>query len=269
MNPEKRETTTLAEAISFEGKNVLVTGSSSGIGRAIAERFVEGRANLMLLDINEAGLTTTIDGCKEKRGSHTIYPIDLSDKNKIDEFWNGIKVLPDILVNNVGIYPEQNFLRLSKESLEKTLNINMESAVWMCQNFIRLRGKKGGIIVNISSIEAILPFKKDLVPYSMSKAGVLALTRSLARDYGRDGFRVNAILPGAIETPGTGSLIKSALKNFRIDLVKTGFNFNQRLANGRWGKPDEVAKAVIFLSSDLASYVQGAMLSVDGGFLSS
>jgi len=269
MSSERGERITLSEAISFEGKNVLVTGSSSGIGRAIAKRFSEARANLILLDINEAGLKTTINGCKEPSISHTIYPIDLSDKNKIDEFWNNTKILPDILVNNVGIYPEQNFLRLSRESLEKTLSINMESTVWMCQNFIKLRGKKGGIIVNISSIEAILPFKRDLIPYSMSKAGVIALTRSLARDYGRDGFRVNTILPGAIETPGTGSLVKSALKNFRVDLIKTGYNFNERLANGRWGKPDEVAKAVIFLSSDLASYVQGTLLPVDGGFLSS
>jgi len=256
MSSERGERITLSEAISFERKNVLITGSSSGIGRAIAKRFSEARANLILLDINEEGPNTT-------------YPIDLSDKNKIDGFWNNTKVLPDILVNNVGIYPEQNFLRLSKESLNKTLSVNMESTVWMCQNFIKLRGKKGGIIVNISSIEAILPFKRDLIPYSMSKAGVIALTRSLARDYGRDGFRVNAILPGAIETPGTGSLVKSALKNFRVDLIKTGYNFNERLANGRWGKPDEVAKAVIFLSSDLASYVQGALLPVDGGFLSS
>jgi len=256
MSSERGERISLSETISFEGKSVLITGSSSGIGRAIAERFSEARANLILLDINAADPNTT-------------YPIDLSDKNKIDEFWNNTKVLPDILVNNVGIYPEQNFLRLSKESLNKTLSINMESTVWMCQNFIKLRGKKGGIIVNISSIEAILPFKRDLIPYSMSKAGVIALTRSLARDYGRDGFRVNAILPGAIETPGTGSLVKSALKNFRVDLIKTGYNFNERLANGRWGKPDEVAKAVIFLSSDLASYVQGTLLPVDGGFLSS
>lgn len=261
MSSEKGERISLSESISFEGKSVLITGSSSGIGRAIAERFSESRANLILLDINEAGLKTF--------ASHTIYPIDLSNKNNIDEFWKNTKVLPDILINNVGIYPEQNFLRLSKESLDKTLSINLESAVWMCQNFIELRGKKGGIIVNISSIEAILPFKRDLIPYSISKAGVIALTRSLARDYGRDGFRVNAILPGAIETPGTGSLVKSALKNFRVDLIKTGFNFNERLANGRWGKPDEVAKAAIFLSSNLASYVQGALLPVDGGFLSS
>lgn len=255
--------------ISFKGEHVLVTGASSGIGRAIAERFAEAGANLMLLDINEKGLATTIGGCIGETGSHTSYAFDLSKKAKIDKFWKSLPVLPDILINNVGVYPEQDFLKLSEKDLQKTIDININSTIWMCQNFIKLRGKKGGIIVNVSSIEAILPFKKDLVPYSMSKIAVIGLTRSLARDYGKEGFRVNVILPGAIKTEGTNSLIKSALRTFRFDQMMTGFNFQQRLANGRWGNPDEVAGAVIFLSSDLASYVQGAILPVDGGFLSS
>lgn len=89
-----------------------------------------------------------------------------------------------------------------REFLEKTLNVNMNSAFWMCQHFIKLRSKKGGIIVNISSVEAILPFKKDMMDYGMSGDGIIALTRSLARDYGRDGFRANVALPGAIKTSG-------------------------------------------------------------------
>lgn len=266
---KEREKTPLSETIVLKGKWVVITGASSGIGRAISWRFAEAGANLLLLDVNKKGLIATVDEFKEQKGTYILGEVDLSDKTKIDEFWKSIKMPPDILVNNVGIYPEQDFLKVSKKSLERILNINLNSAFWMCQNFIRLRGKKGGVIVNISSVEAVLPFKKDLVPYSVSKAGVLALTRSLARDYGKMGFRVNAILPGAIKTPGTKSLVDSALKNFRFDLIKTGFNFNQRLASGKWGVSDDIAKAVIFLSSDLASYVQGAVIPVDGGFLSS
>jgi len=138
----------------------------------------------------------------------------------------------------------------------------------MCQNFIRKRKKLGGVIVNISSIEALIPFKADLAHYSISKSGVIALTRSLARDYGRKGFRVNGILPGAIKTPGTDSLVKTAITKLQLNLIKTKIDFESRLTLGRWGAPDEVAKVVLFLSSNMASYVQGAMIPVDGGFLS-
>lgn len=265
-----KEKLAIEDLISFRGKKVLVTGAASGIGRSIAQRFAEAGAALMLLDINPEGLSETV-GCLEKADcQHFTYKIDLSDKKEIDDFWSKLNRddLPDILVNNAGIYPIKNYLEVDMQFLEKTLNVNMNSAFWMCQHFIKLRNKKGGIIVNISSIEAILPFKRDMIHYGMSKAGVIALTRSLARDYGKDGFRANVILPGAIKTSGTQSLIKDAVLNVNFDLLKTGYDFQQRLTCGRWGEADEVAKVVLFLSSDLASYVQGAAIPVDGGFLS-
>jgi NAD(P)-dependent dehydrogenase (short-subunit alcohol dehydrogenase family) len=267
MNHEREKLIPLSEMLSFKGKTVLVTGAASGIGQAITKRFDEGGANLILLDINEKGLTKTVNGL-ERKNSHITHRIDLSNIDEIDNFWNNIQVLPDILINNAGIYPEQDFLKLSQKDFEKTFRINLESTAWMCKNFINLRGKAGGIIINTSSIEAILPFKRDMIPYSLSKSAVISLTKSLTKDYSKDGFRVNTILPGAIRTPGTESFAKKAVKNFRFDLIGTGITFAQRLPIGRWGRPDEVAKAVIFLSSDLASYVQGDSLSVDGGFLS-
>lgn len=260
----------LIEAVSFIDKTVLITGASSGIGRAIAERFAEAGAKLLLLDLDENGLKETVSildsGCDV-----SCYSLDLSSKAEIDNFWDKIstKGLPDIIVNNVGIYPIKDYLKVDEEYLKKTLDINMNSVFWMCQKFIQKRGKVGGIIVNTSSIEAILPFKQDLVHYTMGKAGVIALTRSLARDYGGLGFRANVILPGAIKTPGTKKLIREAILKVKLNLIKTGYDFNQRLANKKWGDPDDVAKAVVFLSSDLASYVQGAVLPIDGGFLSS
>lgn len=260
----------LIEAVSFIDKTVLVTGASSGIGRAIAVRFAEAGAKLLLVDIDKDGLEETVSvlgsGCDV-----SYYSFDLSSKVEINNFWEKIdtKQLPDILVNNAGIYPIKNFLKVDEDYLKKTLDVNMNSVFWMCQKFIQKRGKIGGIIVNTSSIEAILPFKQDLVHYTMSKAGVIALTRSLARDYGSLGFRANVILPGAIKTPGTKKLIREAILKVKLNLAKTGYDFNQRLANKKWGDPDDVAKAVVFLSSDLASYVQGAVLPIDGGFLSS
>lgn len=103
----------------------------------------------------------------------------------------------------------------------------------------------------------------------MSKAGILSLTRALARAYGRQGFRVNALLPGAIKTPGTQQLAKTAVQRIQVDLLKTGYRFNSRLTLGRWGDADEVACVALFLASDLARYVQGVAIPVDGGFLAS
>ena len=132
---------------------------------------------------------------------------------------------------------------------------------------IRGRLRKGGLIINIGSIEALLPFAEDLVPYNISKAGVIALTRALAKEYGKRGFRVNVIIPGGIVTPGTKAVARE-LTQFKLNLLKTGVLFKTRLPLNRGGQPDEIARIALVLASDLSSYVQGALIPVDGGFLS-
>jgi 3-oxoacyl-[acyl-carrier protein] reductase len=126
------------------------------------------------------------------------------------------------------------------------------------------RKQRGGIIINIGSIGAILPFKEDLAHYSVSKAGVIALTRALAKEYARHGFRINAIVPGGILTPG---IKQAAMDVFRLklDRVSAGIDFSRRLPIGRLGQPAEVARMVLVLASELSSYVQGAAIPVDGG----
>lgn len=129
------------------------------------------------------------------------------------------------------------------------------------------RLKLGGIIINIGSIEAIIPFAENLVPYNVSKAGVIAMTRALAREYGKNGFRINAIIPGGIVTPGTKAVAKE-ITQFNVGLIKTGVQFRMRLPLCRGGQPDEAACIALVLASDLSSYVHGALIPVDGGFLS-
>jgi 3-oxoacyl-[acyl-carrier protein] reductase len=252
-------------------KRVLITGAASGIGRATAKLFYKAGVDLILIDQNNYELEKIkkeIDNYDKIASKVETYVVDLSKKEGIDKLWEDMGNMPDILVNNVGIYPFQDYLKIKEEDLKKVLDVNLNSMFWMCQNFIR-RKKRNGIIVNLSSIEAIMPFKEDTIPYSISKAGVISLTRSIARDYGKKGFRANVVLPGAIRTEGTNNLIKKTIQNLDFKLVNVGYLFNKRLAMGRWGKPEEVAKVILFLSSDLASYVQGAMIPVDGGFLSS
>ena len=256
--------------ISLKGKTAIITGAGVGIGKAIAKIFAEAGADLILLDMNGEGLEKNKKELENSGCRVDNYVVDVSEKKQIDDFWNGLgKKQPDILINNAGIYPFLDYLKIDEKSLARVMDVNLNSMFWMCQHFVRLKGKKGGIIVNLSSIEAILPFKEDLIPYCISKSGVISLTRSLARDYGKMGFRANVILPGAIKTPGTKNLAREVLNKMQFGMMKIGYDFNQRLPLGRWGSPEELAKVVLFLSSDLASYVQGAMIPVDGGFLSS
>jgi 3-oxoacyl-[acyl-carrier protein] reductase len=258
----------LSELISFEGKRALITGSAVGIGRAMAYRFAEAGADLELVDMNSKGLGLVKNELLRLGTEIDIYKVDVSKEEEVDALWeklNGKE--PDILVNNAGIYPFKNFLEVDDAFLRKVLDVNLKSAFLMCQHMIRRRLRRGGVIINIGSIEAILPFAEDVIPYDISKTGVIALTRALAKQYGRNGFRINVILPGGITTPGTKAVAKE-VSRFKVGLLKTGVEFAMRLPLRRGGQPDEVARIAVVLASDLSSYVHGALIPVDGGFLS-
>jgi len=258
----------LSELVSLEGKRALITGSALGIGKAMAYRFAEAGADLELVDINRRGLGTVQKELSHFRSEINIHKVDISTKEEIDSLWEELSGKePDILVNNAGIYPFKDFLEVDDAFLKKVMDINLNSVFLMCQHMIRRRLKRGGVIINIGSIEAIMPFAEDLVPYNISKSGVIALTRTLAKEYGKHGFRINAIIPGGIVTPGTKAVAKE-ITQFKLSLLKTGVQFKMRLPLGRGGQPDEVARIALVLASDLSSYVHGALIPVDGGFLS-
>ncbi|MCJ7631422.1 SDR family oxidoreductase [Candidatus Bathyarchaeota archaeon] len=258
----------LSELISLDGKKALITGSASGIGKAIAYRFAEADARLELADINKEGLEALKEELSERNVNINIHKIDLLKKTEINSLWEKLDGNePDILVNNAGIYPFKNFLEVDEPFLSKVMDLNLTSCFWMCQNMINRRLKRGRVIINIGSIEAILPFKNDLTHYDISKAGVITMTRALAKEYGKHDFRINAIVPDGIMTPGTKSAAKSVLK-LNLGIIKSGLEFRSRLPLGRFGKPDEVALIAVVLANDISSYVHGTVLPVDGGFLS-
>lgn len=257
------------ELISLRNKTAIVTGAASGIGRATALRLAEAGASLYLLDIDYEGLSSVKDEASKYGVEVKLSKVDLSRKEEIDNFWRSIEGMePDILVNNAGIYIFKEFTDISEDFLDKVMKVNLYSMFWMCQHMIKSKNDRGGIIVNVSSIESILPLAKDLVHYDMSKIGVIALTRALAREYGKKGYRINAIVPGGIETESVKKLKEKTLLGLDIDRMLTGIEFKSRLPMGRFGHPDEVARVILFLVSELSSYITGAVVVVDGGFTS-
>jgi NAD(P)-dependent dehydrogenase (short-subunit alcohol dehydrogenase family) len=259
----------LTDFFDLSGKRVVITGAANGIGAAVARRFAEAGVSLVLVDRD-------VDGLEKLR--HVLTPfgvdvqtkvVDLEHKSEIDSFWEQQEEKVDFLVNNAGVYPFRPFLEVQPDFLEKVMAINLYSVLWMCQSFIRQLEGKEGVVVNMGSIEAILPFKKDLSQYSLAKVGVITLTRDLAREFAEQGVRVNAILPGGILTEGTREAAKKAVGNFDFRLLLDAYNFKQRIPAQRLGNPDEVATMVVVLCSDLASYMHGALIPIDGGFLAS
>jgi len=258
---------TISDLISLRGKSAIITGAGAGMGAATARRFAEADADLLLLDINAESLATLKDELSSANVSVSTYPINLASKAEIDKFWEGLgDTKPDILLNNAGIFPFRDFLETDEDFVQKVMDVNLNAVYWMCQHFVRARIKQGGTIVNIGSIEAILPFKRGLAHYTTGKAAVIALTRALAKDYGSKGIRANVILPGGIVTEGTKSVMKGIWKDW--SLIKDGIKFKMRLPLGRLGQPDEVARISLVLASEMSSYVNGAVVPVDGGFLS-
>lgn len=257
----------LDDLISLAGKRALITGAGAGIGKAVASRLAEAGADLDLVDIDRESLAEVESELQETGVDIATHEVDMSQKENLDALWDELPGDgPDILVNNAGIYPFKAFLDVDEDFYRHVIETNLDSVYWMCQKMISRRLKKGGVIINVGSIEAEAAFKDDLAHYGVSKAGVLALTRALAKEYGKRGFRINAILPGGIITQGTKSVAKGVLQ-LKMGLVKTGIEFKQRLPIGRLGRPDEVARMVLVLASDLASYVHGAAIPIDGGFL--
>ena len=249
-------------------KRALITGSGAGIGKAIAYRFAEAGADLDLIDINEEGIKAAKEELKEFGVKINTHKVNLSKKEEIDDLWKKLDGNePDILVNNAGIYPTRSFLTEDEAFLREVMDVNLNSVFWMCQHMIRSRLKRGGVIINMGSIEAVMPFKEDLCHYDISKAGIMVLSRALANEYGKCGFRINVLVPGGIWTSGTKNFAKEALK-LKLGVIKSGIEYNMRTPVGRLGKPDEIACMALVLASNLSSYVHGTLIAVDGGFLS-
>jgi 3-oxoacyl-[acyl-carrier protein] reductase len=240
------------------GKIAIVTGGSRGIGRATCVALSRAGAFVLVnYRSNTEAARETLRLVEEAGGRGELLPFDVSDSSSVDQAIRGALDRHgriDILVNNAGISLDQLLLRISPRDLEMTWATNVNGAMYCAKACIRpMMRNRWGRIINVSSVVAESGNPGQVI-YSASKAALLGMTRTLAREYASRGITVNAVAPGFIETDMTSDLSDSA-KQAIIDQTPVG----------RIGRADEVAAAVVFLASEEASYITGQVVRVNGG----
>jgi len=243
----------------FAGKVVVVTGAGSGIGRAIARQVHAEGAQVVAIDIVLAG----VEELAEQLGPDRLLAVelDLRDRERVDATVDDVIARHggvDVLFNNAGVSDQFTpAADTSDELWESVLGVNLVGPFRLARRVLpSMISRGGGAIVNTGSVASIVGGAGG-VAYTVSKHGILGLTRSLAIDYGSKGVRVNAVLPGAIRTGLTSS--EDALVEGADDAIAA-------TPAGRWAEPEEVARIAVFLASDDASFVYGSAYTVDGGW---
>jgi NAD(P)-dependent dehydrogenase (short-subunit alcohol dehydrogenase family) len=244
------DTQTLAAASRLDGRLAIVTGAASGIGRCIAEHLGRAGARLLLVDRDKAGLAAA----QAAMPGAGALALDLSQwrigENLADALGGES---PAILINSAGLFPSCPVLDLDEAHWDAVIDVNLKGAVRLAQLVARLMrdGGRGGAIVNIGSVQALRP-GPGKVAYAASKAGLTAATQVMAREFAPFGIRVNAVAPGPVLTEATRGAIEAA--GGAPGIAPTGV-----------AHPHEIARVVHFLASPAASFVNGAVWTVDGG----
>tara|TARA_Y100000746_G_scaffold187153_1_gene166057 strand:- start:77 stop:814 length:738 start_codon:yes stop_codon:yes gene_type:complete len=242
--------------IDLKGKKVLVTGASGGIGKAIAMQLSSSGADLCLTGRNKSELENLQ---KIIGGNCQIIISDLSNSEGINNLADQAQEIMgqiDILVNNAGITKDNLFMRMSEDDWNEVININLNSIFKLTKQLIKgMIKRRDGRIINITSVIGVAGGAGQS-NYSASKAGIIAMSKSLAQEVGSRSVTVNSIAPGFIETNMTAELSDDR----KEDILRS-------ISVGRLGKPDDIAGAVCFLASDKASYITGQTIHINGGML--
>lgn len=244
--------------MSFENRIAIVTGGSRGIGRAIAETFAQGGADLVIADIQGEAAQKTAGELAETFGRRTLaVQVDVSSAESAKAMVEKAQAefgKVDILVNNAGVTRDNLIMRIDEADWDLVLNVNLKGAFNCSKAVIRsMMKQRYGRIVNISSVSG-LAGQAGQTNYSASKAGLIGFTKALAREVASRNITVNAVAPGFVPTYLTNDL-PAELKESMMKLTPVG----------RFGKPEEIAYAVAFFAAEEAAYVTGQVLSVDGG----
>ncbi|HEX9480665.1 MAG TPA: SDR family oxidoreductase [Solirubrobacteraceae bacterium] len=236
----------------LEGKTVLVTGGTSGIGRATAERFAEAGANVIISGRDQTRGEEVVRQIEKGGGRARFLAADLGERSGARELAGAVGPV-DVLVNNAGVFPFAATHETTSEQVDDVLQINVAAPFELTGALAPGMAARGeGAVINVSTMAASFGLP-GLAVYGASKAAVELLTKVWAAEYGPQGVRVNAVAPGPTRTPGTDPM-GGALD----ELAST-------LPLGRAAEADEIATAIVFLASDDATYVNGAILPVDGG----
>lgn len=248
-----------SSAFDLSGKVAIVTGANTGIGQGIAVALAKAGADVALVGRSEA--TETAEHVRALGRKALLVSADLSSTEPCErivaETLEGLGGL-DILVNNAGIIRRNDALDFTADDWDAVMDTNLKSLFFLCQSAARhMVEQGGGKIINIASM---LTFQGGIrvASYTASKSGVGGLTKLLANEWAGKGINVNAIAPGYIATNNTAALQADEKRNAEI---------LGRIPSGRWGDPEDLGGAAVFLSSDAAKYVQGHILAVDGGWL--
>jgi len=244
--------------LNLSGKVALVTGSTRGIGKAIAYRLAQAGASVIVSGRSEDRAVEVAKEIKESTGSETFgVGMDIGVKESVEEAFRRISERfggVDILVNNAGVNRDILFLRMKLEEWEEIIRVNLTGTFLVTKLAVKeMVKRRWGRIVNMSSVVAFVG-NVGQANYSAAKAGLIGFTKTLAKELASRNITVNAVAPGFIETDMTEVLPEE---------IKQGFL--KQIPMGRFGKPEDVANVVLFLASDLSSYITGEVIHVNGG----